>query len=65
MKIAGINFDHFHMGDLLRSAYDHPTAEIVGIAMNSRNGWHSAAQFQHSCQSCVHRLSAMFGRDKT
>ncbi|HVJ83449.1 MAG TPA: Gfo/Idh/MocA family oxidoreductase, partial [Planctomycetia bacterium] len=30
-KIAGINFDHFHMGDLLRMAHDHPNAEIVGI----------------------------------
>jgi len=30
-KIAGINFDHFHMGDLLRMAHDHPDAEIVGI----------------------------------
>lgn len=31
MKIAGINFDHFHMGDLLRYAFDHPQAEIVGL----------------------------------
>lgn len=31
-KIAGINFDHFHMGDLLRMASDHPNAEIVGIS---------------------------------
>jgi predicted dehydrogenase len=31
MKIVGINFDHFHMGDLLRMAYDHPGAEIVGV----------------------------------
>jgi glucose-fructose oxidoreductase len=30
-KIAGINFDHFHMGDLLRMADEHPQAEIVGI----------------------------------
>jgi glucose-fructose oxidoreductase len=30
-KIAGINFDHFHMGDLLRMAHEHPAAEIVGI----------------------------------
>ena len=30
-KIAGINFDHFHMGDLLRMAHDHPDAEIVAI----------------------------------
>ena len=31
-RIAGINFDHFHMGDLLRMAHDHPHAEIVGIS---------------------------------
>jgi predicted dehydrogenase len=31
MKIVGINFDHFHMGDLLRMAYEHPRAEIAGI----------------------------------
>ena len=29
--IAGINFDHMHMGDNLRMAFDHPNAEIVGI----------------------------------
>lgn len=31
-KVAGINFDHFHMGDLLRLVHEHPEAEIVGIA---------------------------------
>jgi glucose-fructose oxidoreductase len=31
MKIVGINFDHFHMGDLLRMAFTHPAAEIAGI----------------------------------
>ena len=30
-RIAGINFDHFHMGDLLRYAHEHPDAEIVSI----------------------------------
>lgn len=30
-RIAGINFDHFHMGDLLRNVAEHPEAEIVGI----------------------------------
>jgi len=30
-KIAGINFDHFHMGDLLRMAHEHPSVEIVAI----------------------------------
>lgn len=31
IRVAGINFDHFHMGDLLRMAFDHPQVEIVGI----------------------------------
>jgi glucose-fructose oxidoreductase len=30
-RIAGINFDHDHMGDNLRMAWNHPRAEIVGI----------------------------------
>lgn len=30
-RIAGINFDHMHMGDLLRQVHEHPRAEIVGI----------------------------------
>ncbi|HEX8523436.1 MAG TPA: Gfo/Idh/MocA family oxidoreductase [Tepidisphaeraceae bacterium] len=30
-RIAGINFDHMHMGDLLRMAHEHPEAEIVAI----------------------------------
>jgi glucose-fructose oxidoreductase len=31
-KIAGINFDHLHMGDLLRQVHEHPDAEIVGLS---------------------------------
>ena len=30
-KVVGINFDHMHMGDLLRQVHEHPEAEIVGI----------------------------------
>jgi len=35
MRVAGINFDHFHMGDLLRMVANHPEAEIVGICDES------------------------------
>ncbi len=31
-RFAGINFDHQHMGDLLRQVSEHPDAEIVGVA---------------------------------
>jgi predicted dehydrogenase len=31
-RIAGINFDHMHMGDLLRMVKQHPHTEIVGVS---------------------------------
>jgi glucose-fructose oxidoreductase len=31
IRVAGMNFDHFHMGDLLRMASEHPQVEIVGV----------------------------------
>ncbi|AMV19918.1 Gfo/Idh/MocA family protein [Planctomyces sp. SH-PL14] len=30
-RFVGINFDHMHMGDLLRKVHEHPGAEIAGI----------------------------------
>lgn len=30
-RVVGINFDHMHMGDLLRMVDEHANAEIVGI----------------------------------
>jgi glucose-fructose oxidoreductase len=41
-RIAGINFDHFHMGDLLRMVHDHPHAEIVGISDQQPERMHEA-----------------------
>jgi predicted dehydrogenase len=31
LRVAGISFDHMHMGDLLREVHQHPDAEIAGI----------------------------------
>ncbi|MEO2006902.1 MAG: Gfo/Idh/MocA family oxidoreductase [Candidatus Poribacteria bacterium] len=31
-RVAGINFDHMHMGDNLRMAHEHPRVEIVGVS---------------------------------
>ena len=31
LKVAGINFDHMHMGDLLRMCHQHKNVEIAGI----------------------------------
>jgi len=30
-RVAGINFDHMHMGDNLRMAFEHSQVEIVGL----------------------------------
>jgi glucose-fructose oxidoreductase len=30
-RVAGINFDHMHMGDLLRMTAEHPDTEIVAV----------------------------------
>ena len=30
-RVAGISFDHMHMGDLLRMVHEHPDAEIAGL----------------------------------
>src|SRR3954451_9480044 len=44
LKIAGINFDHMHMGDNLRMAFEHPDAEIVGICDEQPERMQAAAR---------------------
>ncbi len=46
-KIAGINFDHMHMGDLLRQAHEHPQAEIVAICDETASRMEGAARQFH------------------
>ena len=41
-RIAGINFSHMHMGDLLRNVSDHPNADIVGICDEDRSAMQPA-----------------------
>ena len=31
LKVVGLNFEHMHMGDLLRMCHEHPGVEIAGI----------------------------------
>jgi predicted dehydrogenase len=31
LKVVGLNFDHMHMGDLLRKCHEHPDVEIAGV----------------------------------
>jgi glucose-fructose oxidoreductase len=41
-RVAGINFSHMHMGDLLRQVVDHPDAELVGICDEQPEAMHAA-----------------------
>ncbi len=36
-RVAGINFSHMHMGDLLRQVSEHPDAELVGVCDEQRS----------------------------
>ncbi len=42
-RIAGINFDHMHMGDNLRMAHEHPRVEIVALCDEKPARMESAA----------------------
>jgi glucose-fructose oxidoreductase len=44
LRVAGINFDHMHMGDLLRMVSEHHQAEIVGICDEASSRMQSAAR---------------------
>jgi glucose-fructose oxidoreductase len=51
-KIAGINFDHMHMGDLLRMVHEHPHAQIVGVCDEQPERMRSAiSNFKLPCES--------------
>lgn len=41
-RVVGVNFDHMHMGDLLREVHDHAGAEIVGICDAKRERMNGA-----------------------
>ncbi|MGI9399857.1 MAG: Gfo/Idh/MocA family protein, partial [Rhizobiaceae bacterium] len=41
-RVAGISFDHMHMGDLLRMVHEHPEAEIAAIFDPDRDKMQSA-----------------------
>jgi predicted dehydrogenase len=49
LKVVGLNFDHMHMGDLLRKCHEHPGVEIAGICDADRTRMQGAiTQFQIS-----------------
>jgi len=43
-RIAGISFDHMHMGDLLRMVHEHPEAEITALFDPDRSKMQDAAE---------------------
>lgn len=52
-KIVGINFDHMHMGDLLRMVHEHPDAEIVGVCDEQADRMQSAIENFGIADECV------------
>ncbi len=52
-KIAGINFDHMHMGDNLRMAFEHPRVDIVALSDEDPERMVDAArEFKISEENC-------------
>lgn len=57
-KIAGIGFDHMHMGDLLRQVSQHPNAEIAGIADDNPENAASVELVREKLSICSDRVFA-------
>jgi glucose-fructose oxidoreductase len=52
-RIAGISFDHMHMGDLLRMVYEHPHAEIAALYDPNRAKMQDAIDTFNVPEDCV------------
>ena len=52
-RIAGVNFSHMHMGDLLRCVDEHPNAEIVGICDERHEEMQEAIESLSICDDRV------------
>lgn len=52
-RIAGVNFSHMHMGDLLRCVVEHPNAEIVGICDERHEEMQDAIESLSICEDRV------------
>jgi predicted dehydrogenase len=58
-RIVGVNFDHIHMGDLLREVADHPDAEIAGVCDRDASRMSAAiSAFQISADSVFTNVHA-------
>ncbi len=52
-RFVGINFDHMHMGDLLRMVKEHPNAEVVGICHEDRSTMMKVAEWLSIPESMI------------
>lgn len=52
-RVAGISFDHMHMGDLLRMVHEHPEAEIAAIFDPDREKMQTAIDTFGIPDACV------------
>ncbi|MGI9474413.1 MAG: Gfo/Idh/MocA family protein [Rubripirellula sp.] len=52
-RVAGVNFSHMHMGDLLRNVLDHPDADLVGICDEQRVSMQPAIEALGIAESAV------------
>ena len=62
MRIAGLSFDHMHMGDLLRQAHECPGAEIVGVADDNPLNAASVADVAHRLEIPAERVFTDYHR---
>ena len=57
-RFVGMNFDHMHMGDLLRMVHEHPDAEIAGICD------HDPARMQRAIETFQIPVDRVFTKEK-
>ena len=65
-RLVGIDFDHMHMGDLLRLADAHPRIDIVGVAdRDPERALRVAGPFGQACKGSGAWDRAFGGRRRT
>jgi hypothetical protein len=63
-RVAGINFDHMHMGDLLRLVHEHPDAEIAGSTTPTGADGDGDPHLRHPRGPRLHRPRRLHGAAK-
>ena len=64
LRVVGIDFDHMHMGDLLREVHEHPDAEIAGVCdADPKRMQLGDRDLRHPAGTGLHRSSRAVSRD--